>query len=107
MDPSVTTVVFSVLFAMTIGWFAMLHALFNDLEARHPQKYEDLGEPSVFKNDTFSASFRLLKFLYTREPEGLNDKSLLFQVNAMRLWHLTMGVGYLALLWLIISQSAA
>jgi hypothetical protein len=107
MDPSVTTVVFFVLFTMTVGWFAMLHVLFNDLKARHPQKYEDLGEPSLFKNDTFSASLRLLKFLYTREPEGLDDKSLLFQVNAMRLWHSAMGIGYVALLWLIISETAA
>jgi len=107
MNPSVITVVFFVLFAMIIGWFAMLHALFDDLEERHPQKYEDMGEPSLFKSDTFSGSFRLLKFLYSREPEGLNDKALLFQVNVMRLWHMAMGVGFAGLLWLVMSEPAA
>ena len=60
MNPSVTTAVFFVLFTMTIGWFAMLHVLFDDLEERHPEKYEDLGEPSLFKSDTFLSSFRVM-----------------------------------------------
>ena len=105
MDSSVITVVFFVLFAMAIGWLAMVRALFDDLEERHPQKYEDMGS-SLFQN-TFLKTFRLFKFLYTHEPEELNDKSLLFQVNVMRLWNVVLGIGYVALLWLVLSQPAA
>lgn len=58
---------------MVFTWFAMNMMLFRLLKARHPEKYKEMGEPSLFWNSSMKAGWAIFKFLMNREHKALND----------------------------------
>lgn len=89
---------------MSLGWLAMVRALYESLEENHSQKYEEMGEPSLFTNNTVRTNWALLKFLFSRAPEALNDSPLLFQVNVMRVW---LPLHILGFAWLVAAATSS
>ncbi len=69
-------VLFSILFFSVFVWFFMCYRLFKILETRHPEKYEEMGKPSLFLNNTISNNISFMKFLFKGEWRGLNDVGL-------------------------------
>lgn len=57
MESSVITELFLVLNIGAAGWLIMVLVLLHGLKARHLQKYLDLGEPSLFRNNIFQPRF--------------------------------------------------
>jgi hypothetical protein len=99
MDSALMTMLFFPLFAMAVIWLVMVWFLFRALATRHPVKYEEMGKPSLFLNNNLRSNFRFLKFLFTREPDTLEDGSLSFQVNVMRVWFFIYMLGFVVLIW--------
>ncbi len=62
--------------AMVFIWFAMIIALFKRLKSRHLSKYREMGEPSLFWNNSMRTVWTTLKYLFKREHKNLNDNSL-------------------------------
>ena len=67
---------FSVMMVMVLIWFAMLITLFKRLKSKHPEKYVEMSEPSLFWNNSMKTNWYTLKFLFGREHKGLNDNFL-------------------------------
>jgi len=63
-------------FALVIGWFVLIKLLFNRLERAHPQKYEEMGRPSLFLRNNIATGWATLKFLVGREHRPLRDSYL-------------------------------
>src|SRR5690349_804444 len=104
MNPPYTSILFFILFAMSLGWLAMVRSLFESLEENHSQKYEEMGEPSLFAKNTARTNWALLKFLFTRAPEALNDSSLMVSVNVMRVWLPLYLAGFV---WLVVVATSS
>lgn len=60
-------IMFGILFSSLFVWFFLCHRLFERLENRHPEKYESMGKPSLFINNSLSSNITFLKFLFKRE----------------------------------------
>jgi len=69
-------IVFGVLMAMVLIWFVLLKAIFIQLERKHPEKYEEMGKPSLFWNNSIKTGYATLKFIGRREHKDLGNPKL-------------------------------
>ena len=74
--PIFVPIILAVLMVMVLIWFAMIFALCKKLKLKHPEKYSEMGEPSLFCNNSLHTNWKTLKYLFKREHKDLNDKSL-------------------------------
>jgi len=74
------------LFAMGATWLVLARNLFRLLSTKYPQKYEELGKPSLTQNNNFRTNIRFLKFLFGSESDLLNDLPLSKRLRFMRIW---------------------
>lgn len=81
--PTFVPITFAVLMVMVLIWFAMIIALFKRLKLKHPAKYSDMGEPSLFWNNSLKTTWTTLKYLFKREHKELNDNSLSLLSDSM------------------------
>jgi len=65
---------FAALIVMVVVWFFLIRLLFSHLEAKHPDKYDEMGRPSLFSNSNFATNSATLRFLVRREHRELNDR---------------------------------
>ena len=65
-----------ILLGIVAAWFVLIKLLFNRLEAAHPQKYDEMGRPSLFLRNSMATNWATLKFLVSREHRPLNDSYL-------------------------------
>lgn len=76
-------VIFIVLMVMVFIWFGMIIVLFRKLKNVHPTKYKEMGEPSLFWNNSMKSNWALTKFLFKREHKMLHDGSLSLLSDSM------------------------
>jgi high-affinity Fe2+/Pb2+ permease len=81
--PTFVPIIFAVLTVMVLIWFAMIIALFKRLKLNHPAKYSEMGEPSLFWNNSMRTVWATLKYLFKREHKELNDNSLSLLSDSM------------------------
>ncbi len=81
--PIFVPIFFGVLMAMVFVWFAMIITLFKRLKSKHLSKYREMGEPSLFWNNSMRTVWTTLKYLFKREHKELNDNSLSFLSDSM------------------------
>src|SRR5882724_11677010 len=66
----------SVLFASVIVWFFLVSGLFRRLRSQHPDKFREMGEPSLFMNNSPRTTIALMKFMFGRQDRELDDPGL-------------------------------
>ena len=69
-------VAFGTMIFMVLIWFILLKMIFTKLESEHPEKYKQMGEPSLFWNNSMKTGLATLKFIGKREHKNLNDTAL-------------------------------
>jgi hypothetical protein len=73
MPPTYLFVFLGVLLASIGVSCGLLSTLYKRLASYHPEKYRDMGEPSLFVNRTFRSDLSPMKFIFKREDRLLND----------------------------------
>jgi len=73
--------------------------MFVILKTRHPDKYEEMGRPSLIMNNTFSNNLSFIKFFFKREWRKLNDRGMTSLGNGMLVFF---GIYTILFFWLII-----
>ena len=68
--------VFIILGGMVLVWFVLVKILFVRLERKHPDKYKDMGEPSLIWNNSMKTNWAFMKFLFRREHKTFDDPSI-------------------------------
>jgi len=68
--------VFTVLFLSVFVWFFLVSRLYKILSSNHPGIYKDLGEPTLFWNNSPKTAFLLMKFIFQKQYLGNNDSKL-------------------------------
>ena len=58
------------------GWFALLAKLFKHLRLHHPEKYQQMGEPTVLFQTNIATVVATSRFLVAREYRHLGDPAL-------------------------------
>jgi hypothetical protein len=96
MTFSPANVLFLCVFVMAVVWLVLVRNLFQSLSARHPQKYEELGRPSLTQNNNWRANVRFFKFLFSTESASLNDRSLSKRIGFLRVWFIIYIVAFMA-----------
>jgi hypothetical protein len=89
---------FMVLMFMVVVGFGLNIWVFRRLESQHPQKYVDMGRPSLFLRNNIENNWRFLRFLWKSEYNSLNDPLLRRTCNFMKIF---MGVYFLLFLSLL------
>jgi hypothetical protein len=56
--------------------FGLAAWLLSRLERDHPDKYRQMGEPTLFANRSVRTNLALLKFVFRREDRALNDPAM-------------------------------
>jgi hypothetical protein len=69
-------IIFGILMAMVFIWFILLKSIFIRLERQHPEKYKQMGSPSLFWNNSMKTQFSTFKFICKREHKDLNNPGL-------------------------------
>jgi len=88
---------FGVLFCSIFVWFFLCYKLFKILEIRHPEKYENMGRPSLIMNNSLASNITFMKFLFKQEWRALNDTGLAALCTTMLIFFGFYLVGFLAL----------
>ncbi|MDG1732869.1 MAG: hypothetical protein P8M49_12910 [Thalassotalea sp.] len=61
---------------VVLVWFLLVTKLFNLIEQNHPDKFQDMGEPHLSKNNTLSTNVAFMRYLFKKEWTSLNDPEL-------------------------------
>jgi len=80
--------VFLILMAAAIIGFALTSAFLKVLRERHPAVWESLGEPSLFLNNSIANSLAVLRFLWRKDYEALNDPDFAERARVLRLYNI-------------------
>jgi len=67
---------FFILFASVFVWFGMVSRLYKTLESEHPDKYEEMGKPTLFWNNSPRSAIILVRFILKREFISLGNMKL-------------------------------
>jgi len=99
-------ILFGILFIAVIVWFILCNRLFVILKTRHPDTYESLGKPGLFKNSSTSNNLALIKFLFTRGWQKSGDRQLAILGRIMLVLFLAYLTGFAFLVAMILTESA-
>lgn len=69
-------IVFAAGFVMVIIWLGCCVKLFSLLKARQPEKYKEMGEPSLIMNNSLRNNIAFMRFLFRREDRSLGDPGI-------------------------------
>ena len=97
--PIFVPIIFAVLMAMVFIWFAMIIALFKRLKSKHLSKYREMGEPSLFWNNSMRTVWTTLKYLFKREHKNLSDNSLSLLSDSMLVFLVTYVILFFSLIF--------
>lgn len=75
---------FPVLVAMVLIWFTLVSGLFSYLREHHPDEYEAMGRPTLFRNNSPGTSTSFLRFIQSKRPYQLNDEVLAKKCSLLR-----------------------
>jgi hypothetical protein len=73
---SIVPVAFAAAFVMIIIWLGCCARLFALLKVRQPEKYKQMGEPSVIMNNSIRNNMAFMRFLFRREDRALGDPGI-------------------------------
>lgn len=59
-----------------IVWFFQISRLFTYLRENHPDEYTEMGQPTLFMNNTPKNNVSFLRFILSERPSELNDELL-------------------------------
>ena len=96
MNPVFSTT-FGLLFCSVPVWFFLCYRLFKILETRHPEKYESMGKPGLFMNNSISNNISFGKFLFRGEWRALNDQRLAVLCKFMLVFFVLYCIGFLSM----------
>jgi hypothetical protein len=103
MPSPLFSVLFTILLAMVLVWFATVLWMFRRLRTRHLDVYEALGSPSLFWNNSPRNNVQFLKFIFSSRSRHLGDSTVANVVLFMRVFC----VAYVAAFLLLIASFAA
>ena len=84
---------------LSVGlWFYLCNKLFKTLKLKYPQKYEEIGKPSLIMNNSIGNNILFLKFILKNEYKVLQDSSLNSLCGFMKIFFIVYTSVFLA--WL-------
>jgi uncharacterized membrane protein YraQ (UPF0718 family) len=63
---------FALMLAVIVG-LVMQHFFLQEMRSHHPDVWESLGRPTLIRNNTISNGLAVLRFLWRKEYQALDD----------------------------------
>ena len=98
---------FITLMAMVFVWFGLCIWVFRRLEHQHPEKYTDMGRPSLFLRNNIQNNWLFLRFLWKSEFDSLSDSSLSRACNFMKIFFVVYCLLFFSMLFLFSFPSSS
>jgi hypothetical protein len=76
MTESINIALLTVLAVMAFVWFGLCIWTFRRLEKSHPEKYIEIGRPSLVLRNTLESNWSFMKFMWRSDYSVLNDPLL-------------------------------
>ena len=73
------------LLAAAIAWIFVSRRLYVELRKSFPGQYDSLGRPGFFMTNSFTANFKIIRFLYSGECKATKDHSVIKLCQGLRL----------------------
>lgn len=89
MNPIFIFPLFGIQMVMVFVWFGLCIWVFSRLESQHPEKYVEIGRPSLFMRNNIENNLLFMRFLWKKEYEVLEDESLVKACRFMKGFFLT------------------
>jgi hypothetical protein len=86
MNESFYFTLFALLAVMVFVWFGLCTWTFRRLEKSHPEKYLEMGRPSLFLRNTLENNWLFMKFMWRSDYQALNDLPLTRTCNVMKVF---------------------
>ena len=67
---------FAILTIMVFLWFYLVHSLYKLLSDNHQALYKEMGEPTLFLNNTPRSGIALMKFIFRKQYKARGDIKL-------------------------------
>ena len=86
MNESLYFTLFAVLAVMVFVWFGLCIWTFRRLEKSHPEKYHEMGRPSLLLRNNLETNWQFLRFIWRRDYQALNDPPLTRRCKVMKVF---------------------
>jgi len=103
MDKPLNFAIFLLLVSLCLAWYGSKFWICRRLKNQHPEKYADMGKPSLFFRSSIANSWRFLRFLWKGEYNSLNDPLLRRLCNVTKI---LLGTYFLLLLSVLLFFSS-
>lgn len=98
---------FLALICAALVWFILCHRMFGILQTRQPQRYAEMGKPSLIKNNSLSNNLAFLKFLLRRDWKTLDDEGVALLGNTLLVLFAACSILFGYLVFVVLSASIA
>ena len=78
---------FALLVAAIVG-LAVSQAFLREMRSRHPTVWDELGEPSLWMNNSIQNSLAVLRFLWRKDYEALGDPEFARRAEFLRTYQI-------------------
>ena len=95
--------IINALAALTV--LARTRAFLQDMRSRHPNTWEDLGEPSLGLTNNARSGLALLRFLWRRDYEALADPDFIKSAEMLRIYQISYFILFGAILLWFLAES--
>jgi hypothetical protein len=86
MNESFYFTLFALLAVMVFVWFGLCTWTFRRLEKSHPEKYLEMGRPSLFLRNNLENNWLFMKFMWRSDYQALNDLPLTRTCSVMKVF---------------------
>jgi len=100
MNQRLDLALFCLLMLMVFVWFALCIWTFRRIEKRHPEKYLQMGRPTLFLRNNIENTWLFMKFLWRSEYSTMNDSSLTRICRIMKIFSVLYVALFLSMLML-------
>ena len=95
MQINTHNILFLCVFALFATWPFLVINLARKLKQQIPDKYVELGSPSLGLGGDFKSTNRLLKFILTSQSNSLTNEMIKKRIKFMRIWFLMCIIGFI------------
>ena len=72
------------LFAAAVAWLFLSNRLYAELRQNFPKQYDTLGSPKLFMTKSFTANFKVIRFLFREDYKVTDDIAVIRLCQGLR-----------------------
>ncbi len=84
LNQQMLPVFLGLLLAASVAWLFLSNRLYAELRQNYPRLYGTLGSPKLFMKKSFTANFKVIRFLLKQDYEATGDRAVIRLCRGLR-----------------------